>query len=161
PRSSEESSAAMERGEPLRRWRGIIDARNPRTVRHNLANRPDLYSHGHGNRRRGSHRRPGAILAAGRLAVARPDMVGRGSVAGVGDRAAHLCDAGLWSTSPKSYCPAIPRARGVPVRAIMRGFDTPVQGSTQGPNCLSICGFMSSWTETHSGVYIAHPDHGG
>src|SRR5215510_9822019 len=160
-RSPEESSVAMERGEPLRRCCGVIDARNPRTVRHDSANLPDLRGHGRGDRYGSPHRRPGVALAAGALAVARPDVVGRCPVAGAGDCPADLCDAGLRPIGPQSYCPAIPRARGVRVRTIARGLDTPVPGGTDGPDSFGNHSLMARWTAAYTGVYIAYPDHGG
>src|SRR2546428_6896152 len=149
----------MERGEPLRRCCGIIDARNPRTVRHDSANRPDLNGHGRGDRRGGSHRRPGAALAAGPLAVARPDVVDWR--AGADDCPADLYNAGLRPIGPQSYCPAIPRARGVRVRPIARGLDTPVPGGADGADSFGNRGLMARWTAAYTGVYIAHPDHRG
>src|SRR5438132_5720160 len=151
----------MERGEPLRRGGGVIDARKSRTVRHDATNRPDLHGHGCGHRRRGSHRRPGTALAAGTLAVARPDVVDSRAGAGADDCPADLYNAGLRSTGPQSYCPAIPRARGVRVCTITRSLDAPVPGVTDGADSFGTCRLVAGWAAADTGVYLAHPDHVG
>src|SRR4030095_7713938 len=151
----------MERGEPLRRCCGVVDTRNPRTVRHDSANRSDLHGHGYGDRCGGSHRRSCTALAAGTLAVARPDMVDWRSGAGADDCPAELYHAGLRPIGPQSYCAAIPRARGVHVRTNTHGLDTPVPGATNGADSFGDRSLMARWTAAYTGVYIAHPNHGG
>src|SRR5919197_401810 len=148
----------MERGEPLRRCGGVIDARKSRTVRHDSAHRSDLYGHGHGHRRGGSHRRPSAALAADTLAVARPGVLDERTGAGAGDCPAELHHAGLRPIGPLSYCPAIPRARGVHVRTSTRGLNTPMPGAADGADSFGNRRLMAGWTAAHTGVYLAHPD---
>src|SRR5207247_6008391 len=118
----------------------------------------DLHAYGRGHRRGGPHRRPGAALAAGTLAVAWSDVVDWR--AGAGDYPADLYNAGLRPIGSQSSCPATPRARGVRVRTITGGLDTPVPGATNGADSFGKRRLMARWTAAYTGVYFAHTDHG-
>ena len=62
---------------------------------------------------------------------------------------------------PRAIAQQYPERVACRVRTITRGLDTPVPGATDGADSFGNRSLMARWTAAYTGVYIAHPDHGG